>query len=60
MSGTRQVLMDALARADGVQTRAAHMVGLPLRTFVHQMKGLGIKRARAGYVVDESEHPSPT
>jgi two-component system response regulator AtoC len=48
----RRVLMEALARADGVQTKAALLLGLPLRTFVHKMKGLGIKRARAGYVVD--------
>lgn len=48
----RRVILEALARAGDVQTRAAVLLEIPLRTLVHKLKALGIKRASAGYVVD--------
>ena len=47
----QQLLLRALADADGVQKTAAQNLGMPLRTFVHKLKTLGIKRKADGYKV---------
>jgi DNA-binding NtrC family response regulator len=38
-------MQEALAAADGVQTRAARMLGMPLRTFVTKLKQHGLGSA---------------
>ncbi len=40
----RQLIVQALARENGNQTRAAKRLKLPLRTLVHKMKALGIRK----------------
>jgi DNA-binding NtrC family response regulator len=42
----RRLMLDALAATGGV-------LQLPLRTFVHKLKALGIKRSGPGYTVDD-------
>lgn len=50
----RRLLLRALERAGGVQTEAAKRLEMPLRTFVHKLKVLGIKRVKGGYdVIDD-------
>lgn len=38
----RQLLLEALGRTDGVRTRAAQLLGLPLRTFKYKLKQHGL------------------
>ena len=42
----RQRIVDALARHDGNQTRAAASLGMPLRTFVKRIEQYGLPRPR--------------
>jgi DNA-binding NtrC family response regulator len=49
----RAMILEALEEADGVQTEAAKLLSLPLRTLVHKMKKLGIRRKSNGYVIDD-------
>jgi len=51
----RRILLAALEATSGNQSEAARKLQMPLRTFVHKMKSLGIKRDSAGYVVDDAE-----
>jgi DNA-binding protein Fis len=37
-------MMEALAATGGVQTRAALMIGMPLRTFQHKVRQYGLGR----------------
>jgi len=39
-----RLVLDALRQADGDRSRAARMLGLPVRTLSHKMQALGIKR----------------
>ncbi len=43
---TRQLFQAALQRANGVQKRAAEMLGISFRSFRYQMAKLGLKRSR--------------
>jgi two-component system, NtrC family, response regulator AtoC len=45
------VLIDALGRNGGVQVAAARDLKMPVRTFVHKLKALGIKRDQGRYVL---------
>jgi DNA-binding NtrC family response regulator len=45
------LILDALGAADGNQTEAAKRLRMPLRTLVHKIKTLGIKRA--GFTADD-------
>jgi two-component system response regulator AtoC len=38
------LILDALKRSSGNQTQAAKILGMPLRTLVHKMKGYGIRK----------------
>jgi DNA-binding NtrC family response regulator len=42
----RQRMREALDAADGVQTRAAELIGMPLRTFVMKLKQYGLSSRR--------------
>jgi DNA-binding NtrC family response regulator len=42
----RQRMMQALDAADGVQTQAAKLIGMPLRTFVFKLKRYGLRPER--------------
>ena len=44
-----KVLIDALERNAGVQVAAAKYLKMPVRTFVHKLKALGIKRDKGNY-----------
>ncbi len=37
-----EVIREALARAGGNRTEAAHALGMPLRTLSHRIKALGL------------------
>ena len=39
-----KLILDALARAEGNQTKAAQLLRMPLRTMVHKIKTYGIKK----------------
>ncbi len=49
----RQRIVEALARCNGNQSRAAAMIGMPRRTFVARLDAYGIPRPRKG-AADES------
>ena len=38
------LILDALKRSGGNQTQAAKILGMPLRTLGHKMKGYGIRK----------------
>jgi DNA-binding protein Fis len=38
-------MQEALDAAAGVQTRAAELIGMPLRTFVMKLKQYGMRRS---------------
>ncbi|HQP38819.1 MAG TPA: sigma 54-interacting transcriptional regulator, partial [Polyangiaceae bacterium] len=44
MEMERRLLLDALERCDGNQTRAAELLAMPRRTFVYKLKRHGIRR----------------
>jgi DNA-binding NtrC family response regulator len=50
-----RVILDALEAANGVQTRAAALLGMPLRTLAHKMHALHIKKDKHGYRQKEGE-----
>jgi DNA-binding NtrC family response regulator len=47
----RETILAALHEVDGVQTHAAKILEMPIRTLVHKMKSLGIKKKKNGYEV---------
>jgi DNA-binding NtrC family response regulator len=40
-----EMIVEALRRASGNQTEAARLLNMPVRTFTHKMKELGIKKS---------------
>jgi len=46
-----ETILAALQEVDGVQTHAAKLLQMPIRTLVHKMKLLGIKKKMGGYEV---------
>ncbi len=50
-----ELILDALRRADGNQTQAAKLLRMPLRTLVHKMRSLEIRKLWAG--ADDEEEP---
>ena len=45
-SGERERIQEALIRCGGNQSRAAHLLGMPRRTFCRRLKDLGVPRPR--------------
>jgi DNA-binding NtrC family response regulator len=49
----RKIILNALQAAGGNQSESARRLQMPLRTFVHKMKKLGIRRGDTGFIVTD-------